>query len=150
VFQQLGASPRGKRCKAMEGLIEEGQEIIAEGGSPAVVDAALIGAAQKVEHYEMAGYGCVRTYARLLGYKQVANWLQKTLDEEGDADKQLTALADKVINVKAEQAEGEEEEGLLEKVQEAASSAVGAVGGLVKSATKSVTRAVSGNGKRSR
>jgi len=131
VFKQLDESPRGKRCQAMEGLVAEGQEILSEGGDPAVVDAALIAAAQRVEHYEMAGYGCVRTWAQLLDYKQIANWLQKTLDEEGDTDKELTGLAQRVVNRKAEMAEGEEEEGLLDKAQHMMSAAAHAVGELV-------------------
>ncbi|VTS00650.1 Uncharacterized protein OS=Pirellula staleyi (strain ATCC 27377 / DSM 6068 / ICPB 4128) GN=Psta_0826 PE=4 SV=1: DUF892 [Gemmata massiliana] len=93
----------------MEGLIEEGKEIMQEDGAPAVVDAALIAAAQRVEHYEMAGYGCVRTFANLLGYEGAAALLQETLDEEGGADKKLTELAETVINVGAE--DGGEEEG---------------------------------------
>jgi ferritin-like metal-binding protein YciE len=99
IFEELEVSPKGKKCKAMEGLIEEGKEIIEEKGAPAVVDAALIAAAQRVEHYEMAGYGCVRTFANLLGYEQAAALLQETLDEEGEADKKLTELAETVINV---------------------------------------------------
>ena len=114
VFNQVGASPRGKKCKGMEGLIEEGKEVIKEEGSPAVLDAAIIGAAQRVEHYEMAGYGCVRTYAERLGYTEAARLLQQTLDEEAEADKTLTALAESVINVEAEEAgdgDGEQEPG---------------------------------------
>jgi ferritin-like metal-binding protein YciE len=106
IFTKLGVSPKGKKCKAMEGLIEEGKEVMEEHGEPSVIDAALIGAAQRVEHYEMAGYGCVRTFANLLGYEQAAKLLQKTLDEEGEADKALTELAETVINV---QAQGEPE-----------------------------------------
>lgn len=102
IFDKLDASPRGKKCKAMEGLIEEGKEIMDEDAEPSVLDAALIGAAQRVEHYEIAGYGCVRTYARLLGDEQSANLLQQTLDEEGETDKKLTQLAESVINVHAE------------------------------------------------
>jgi ferritin-like metal-binding protein YciE len=105
VFEELGASPRGKKCKAMEGLIEEGQEIIDEDADPSVKDAALISAAQKVEHYEMAGYGCVRTYANLLNHKRAATLLQQTLDEEGETDKTLTKLAEQ-INVSAEEPNG--------------------------------------------
>ena len=85
----------------MQALIEEGEDIIGEDAEPEVRDAGLIAAAQRVEHYEMAGYGCVRTYAELLGYKQAAKTLQKTLDEEGATDKKLTELARR-INVKAE------------------------------------------------
>lgn len=90
VFAELGVSPKGKKCKAMEGLIEEGKEVIEEDGNPAVIDAALIACAQRVEHYEIAGYGCVRTYANLLGFSKAAGLLQETLDEEGEADKTLT------------------------------------------------------------
>ncbi|MHB0958576.1 MAG: ferritin-like domain-containing protein [Pirellulaceae bacterium] len=101
IFQELDASPKGKTCKAMAGLLEEGQEVIAEDADPSVKDAALIAAAQRVEHYEMAGYGCVRTYARLLGYDEAADLLQETLDEEGSTDKKLTQLAETAINVDA-------------------------------------------------
>jgi ferritin-like metal-binding protein YciE len=101
VCAQIKVSPGGKTCKAMEALIEEGDDIINEDAEPEVRDAALIAAAQRVEHYEMAGYGCVRTYAKLLGYKQAEKILQKTLNEEGATDKKLTQLAER-INVKAE------------------------------------------------
>lgn len=101
IFEKLGTSPKGKKCKAMEGLIEEGKETISEDGDPSIKDAALIAAAQRVEHYEMAGYGCARTYARLLGHDDAADLLQETLDEEGSADKKLTKLAETVINIKA-------------------------------------------------
>jgi ferritin-like metal-binding protein YciE len=101
IFEKLGTSPKGKKCKAMEGLIEEGKETISEDADPSIKDAALIAAAQRVEHYEMAGYGCARTYARLLGHDDAADLLQETLDEEGSADKKLTKLAETVINIKA-------------------------------------------------
>jgi ferritin-like metal-binding protein YciE len=101
IFKTLDASPKGKTCKAMEGLIEEGIELMEEDAEPTVMDAGLIAAAQRVEHYEMAGYGCVRTFARLLGYKEAAGLLQETLDEEGAADKKLTTLAQTVIDVEA-------------------------------------------------
>jgi ferritin-like metal-binding protein YciE len=110
IFEGLEVSPKGKKCKAMEGLVEEGKEIMGEDGDPAVIDAALIAAAQRVEHYEMAGYGCVRTFANLLGYGDAAALLQETLDEEGEADKKLTELAETVINVEAEEADDEAEE----------------------------------------
>jgi len=105
VFEELGVSARGKKCKAMEGLIEEGQEVIDEEADPHVKDAALIAAAQRVEHYEIAGYGCVRTYANLLNHKKAATLLQQTLDEEGETDKSLTKLAEQ-INVSAEEPNG--------------------------------------------
>lgn len=103
VFDSLGEKPKGKVCKAMKGLVEEGKEMMEEGEEPEVTDAAIIAASQRIEHYEMAGYGCVRTYAHVLGNKQIAGILQKTLDEEGEADKKLTALAESVINVQAVQ-----------------------------------------------
>jgi ferritin-like metal-binding protein YciE len=101
IFKSLDVSPKGKTCKAMEGLLKEGKEVMAEEADPTVMDAALIAAAQRVEHYEMAGYGCVRTFARLLGEDEAADLLQATLDEEGAADKKLTKLAETVINVEA-------------------------------------------------
>src|SRR5690349_5017982 len=100
VFKSLDESPKGKKCKAMEGLVEESAEWIEEDAAPDVMDAGLIAAAQRVEHYEMAGYGCVRTYAQLLGETKAAKLLQKTLEEEGAADKKLTQLAER-INVDA-------------------------------------------------
>jgi ferritin-like metal-binding protein YciE len=109
IFERLQASPKGKKCKAMEGLIEEGKEVMDEDAVPAVMDAALIAAAQRVEHYEMAGYGCVRTFARLLGYTDAADLLQQTLDEEAEADKALIHLAETTINIKADEQNGEEE-----------------------------------------
>lgn len=105
IFDAMDASPKGKKCKAMEGLVEEGAEVIKEKMEPEVKDAALIAAAQRVEHYEMAGYGCVRTYAQLLGNDKAAKLLQQTLDEEGDTDKALTKLAE-TINVEAEEPNG--------------------------------------------
>lgn len=114
IFEELGKNPKGKKCKAMEGLIEEGKEILEEDAEPSVRDAALITAAQKVEHYEMAGYGCARTFANLLGMEDAARLLQETLDEEGEADKKLTELAESIINIVAaegdEDAEDEDEE----------------------------------------
>ena len=109
IFRELGESPRGKKCVGMEGLIEEAKELIKEKPDPDVLDAGLIAKAQHVEHYEMAGYGTVRTYARLLGYERQAQLLQETLDEEGETDKLLTQLAGS-INIEAEQAGEDEEE----------------------------------------
>jgi ferritin-like metal-binding protein YciE len=103
VFKALGEKARGKKCHAMEGLIEEGKELMQEDVEPEVLDAGLIGAAQKVEHYEIAGYGTARTYAQLLGNEQAARLLQETLDEEGNTDKKLTALAESLINIEAAQ-----------------------------------------------
>src|SRR5882672_7260938 len=103
IFEELDESPKGKKCKAMEGLIEEGKELMEEDAQPAVMDAGLIGAAQKVEHYEIAGYGTVRTYAQMLGNDQAARLLQQTLEEEGNTDKKLNALAMQCINLEAAQ-----------------------------------------------
>ena len=101
IFKDLGESPKGKKCVGMEGLIKEAQELIREKPDPEVLDAGLISKAQHVEHYEIAGYGTVRTYARQLGYDQQAELLQQTLDEEGETDKLLTQLAERSINVEA-------------------------------------------------
>ncbi|MCO5297551.1 MAG: ferritin-like domain-containing protein [Fimbriimonadaceae bacterium] len=101
VFEELGEDPKGKHCKAMEGLIKEGSEMIAEKADPDVKDAGLIAAAQRVEHYEMAGYGCVRTYAKHLGLSKIQRTLQTTLDEEGATDKHLTDIAVGEINREA-------------------------------------------------
>jgi ferritin-like metal-binding protein YciE len=103
IFKQLDVSPKGKKCKAMVGLIEEGKELIDMDGDDHVKDAGLIAAAQRVEHYEMAGYGTVRTYAQLLGLEEAANLLQETLDEEKAADDKLNELAQN-INVEAHSA----------------------------------------------
>jgi len=103
IFEKLGKRAGGKTCKAMQGLIEEGKELMEEDAEPEVLDAGLIAAAQRVEHYEIAGYGTVRAYAKLLGNNDAARLLQKTLDEEGDTDKKLTQLAESTINVQAEQ-----------------------------------------------
>lgn len=95
------SSDRPPKCKGMEGLIKEGEEMIEEEADDEVRDAGLISAAQRVEHYEIAGYGCARTYANLLGDKKGAEVLQTTLDEEGETDKKLTKLAESVINLEA-------------------------------------------------
>lgn len=107
IFSDLGMAPQGENCEAMQGIIKEGDQVINAQGDPNVKDAALITAAQRVEHYEIAGYGSVRTYAKELGYNDAADLLQKTLDEEGKTDSMLTKLAEgglfsKGINEKAE------------------------------------------------
>jgi len=102
ICQELGVSPRGEKCVGMEALIEEGSELIKENPDPEVLDAGLISKAQHVEHYEIAGYGTVRTYARQLGFENQADLLQQTLDEEGKTDHLLTELAEAGINVEAE------------------------------------------------
>jgi ferritin-like metal-binding protein YciE len=98
IFAELEKKATGKKCKGMEGLIEEGKEMMEEEADPAVMDAALIAAAQRVEHYEIAAYGCVRNYAELLGYTSAARLLQQSLDEEEAADKKLSQLAEGGIN----------------------------------------------------
>jgi ferritin-like metal-binding protein YciE len=98
IFDALGEKPTGKKCVAMAGLIKEGDELIKEGLEPDVLDAALIGAAQKVEHYEMAGYGTARTWAKRLGEQEACQLLQQTLEEEAATDEKLTKLAEPRIN----------------------------------------------------
>lgn len=101
IFGKLETPPTGKKCKGVAGLIAEGEELMKEDADPDVRDAGLIAAAQKVEHYEMAGYGTARTYARLLGEQEAAKLLQQTLEEEGETDHKLTALAERKINKQA-------------------------------------------------
>jgi ferritin-like metal-binding protein YciE len=103
IFEELGESPKGKKCHGMEGLLEEGKELMDEDAEPEVMDAGLISAAQRVEHYEIAAYGTVKKYAELLGMSNAAKLLDETLTEEKDTDQKLTGLAGK-INVQAERA----------------------------------------------
>jgi ferritin-like metal-binding protein YciE len=107
IFRNLGEKPTGKKCKGMQGLVEEGKEMLEEQEGEAL-DAGLISAAQRVEHYEIAAYGCVRTYANLLEENDAAELLEQTLTEEKETDQKLTQLAEK-INVEAEEEEGERE-----------------------------------------
>jgi ferritin-like metal-binding protein YciE len=109
IFERLDETPKGKTCQAMKGLVEEGSEILEEDGEESVLDAGIIAAAQKVEHYEIASYGTVRTFAQLLGEDEAAEVLQETLNEEGEADKLLTQLAQDMVNPEAllEDAEAE-------------------------------------------
>jgi ferritin-like metal-binding protein YciE len=97
VMESMGETPKRRTCKAMVGLLEEAQELMDEDGPPSVKDAGLIAAAQKVEHYEMATYGCLRTWAELLGEADAAKTLQGTLEEEGKADKLLTQVAEGLV-----------------------------------------------------
>lgn len=101
IFQQLNESPKGKTCHGMKGLIEEGSEILKEDGEDSVLDAGIIVAAQKVEHYEIASYGSVRTFANLLGKDDAAGLLQSTLDEESETNEILNRLAETVVNPEA-------------------------------------------------
>jgi ferritin-like metal-binding protein YciE len=99
----LEGSPRGKKCAAMEGLVTEGTEVLDEDGAPDVKDAALIGAAQRVEHYEIAAYGTARAHAQQLGYANAARLLEQTLHEESAANDKLTQIAEEAVNVSAAQ-----------------------------------------------
>lgn len=101
IFKLMDMEPRSKRCKGMEGIIEEGKEALEEDFVPAVMDAALVASSQRVEHYEMAGYGTLRTFAEMLGHTEAAKLLQETLQEEEDTDKLLTVLAKSHINQQA-------------------------------------------------
>lgn len=105
IFRSLGEKPTGKKCVGMEGVLKEGSELIREKPDKEVLDAGLIAAAQHVEHYEMAGYGTVRTWARLLGHDDHEALLQQTLDEERDTDEALTSMAESSINVEATEPE---------------------------------------------
>jgi ferritin-like metal-binding protein YciE len=96
IFEGMGEKAKGQKCKGMEGLIKEGSEVIEEDMAEGVKDAALIAAAQRIEHYEIAGYGCVRTYANLLGDSEAANLLEKTLEEEKEADQLLGGIAEEI------------------------------------------------------
>lgn len=98
VFGLLDMEPKGKPCKGMKGIIDEGKEVLEEDFTPAVMDAALVSSAQRVEHYEIAGYGTLRTFAQMLGHKEIAQILNETLQEEGETDKLLTMLATSHIN----------------------------------------------------
>jgi len=102
VFQMMGEKATRKTCKAMKGLIEEGSEVIKENAAPEVKDAALIAAGNRVEHYEMAAYGTVRTFADQLGFSDAARLLQQTLDEEAAADQKLTQIAETRVNPQAQ------------------------------------------------
>lgn len=101
VFEHLGLKARAKKCVAIEGLIEEAKELMDLDAEPDVLDAGLIAAAQKVEHYEIASYGTLRTWAEHLGHQEIAELLQETLDEEKETDQKLTQLAESMVNVEA-------------------------------------------------
>jgi ferritin-like metal-binding protein YciE len=103
IFKQIKEKSKGKTCEGMKGLLKEGEERIKEGGEPEVVDAGLISAAQRVEHYEIAAYGSARTYAELLNETEVANLLSQTLEEEKSANQKLTTIS-KTVNRQAEAA----------------------------------------------
>ena len=98
IADELGIDLKGHKCRGMEGIIQEGQELLDSKAEANVLDAALIGAAQRVEHYEIAGYGTARTFARRLRHERAADLLQRTLDEEGTTDHRLTAIAEGMVN----------------------------------------------------
>jgi ferritin-like metal-binding protein YciE len=101
VFEALGEKAKGKKCEAMAGLVKEGDEIVSGTDETAVRDAGLIAGAQKVEHYEIAGYGSARTHAQLLGHDKIASLLEKTLGEEKEADTKLNQIAQSIVNEEA-------------------------------------------------
>ena len=106
IFEELGEKPTGKKCVGMEGLVKEGSELISEDFPEPVLDAGIIGTAQRVEHYEIAAYGTVRSFAEVLGESEQVSLLEETLNEEKEADKKLTQISE---NVNSEAAEAEEE-----------------------------------------
>jgi ferritin-like metal-binding protein YciE len=111
VFRELDMPVRGKHCPGMEGLLEEGKELLGKNeGSPAAIDAALIAAGQKVEHYEISAYGSARAFAELLGHERVAELLEATLDEESETNETLTRIAEESVNPEALKANGSETE----------------------------------------
>jgi len=97
VFQLLGVPAKAKTCAGMKGLIEEGEEVMGEDATETLMDAAIIGAAQRVEHYEIAAYGTARTFAEQLGNEEAAQLLQETLDEEKEADEKLTEISEQLL-----------------------------------------------------
>jgi ferritin-like metal-binding protein YciE len=135
IFKELDESPRGKKCHGMEGLLEEGKELIAEKPEPDVLDAGLISKAQHVEHYEIAGYGTVRTWAQQLGFDRQAELLQQTLDEEGEADKTLSQLAETSVNIEAADETDEDSSGETE-VAVATSTEMGSRGRRTKTSSR--------------
>jgi ferritin-like metal-binding protein YciE len=104
IFDALGESPKGMKCKGLEGIIDEGEDMMDKDSPAAVGDAALISSAQKVEHYEISAYGSARTFARRLGFEDHVRLLQETLEEEAATDKKLTMLAESYINEEARSA----------------------------------------------
>jgi ferritin-like metal-binding protein YciE len=107
IFEMLEEKPTGKKCLGMEGLVKEGAETMSEDYEGALMDAAIIGAAQRVEHYEIAGYGTVRAFAELLGENEHVSLLEQTLEEEKETDDKLTQLAEQINSLAGQ---GEEEE----------------------------------------
>ncbi len=110
IFDSLAAASKGKKCKAMEGLIEETNELLEEDIADSVLDAAIIAACQRIEHYEIATYGTLATFAKLLGREEDTDLLGQSLDEEKETDEMLTDIAESTINIGANESESEEEE----------------------------------------
>jgi ferritin-like metal-binding protein YciE len=110
IFEELGKNPARKKCEGLVGILEEGKEILEQDGDSRVKDAAIIAAAQRAEHYEIAVYGTLRTWSEILGYDEAAKILEQTLEEEKEADKLLTEIASNINPEAAEEEEGEEEE----------------------------------------
>jgi ferritin-like metal-binding protein YciE len=115
IFEMLGTSPKGKKCKGMEGLLEEGAEMLEEDGDPSVKDAGIIAAAQRVEHYEIAAYGSTLAFATLMGHSEIAELLETTLNEEKETDELLSTIAEEEVNVAAPGMEAEDMEGAEEE-----------------------------------
>lgn len=115
VFEELGLMAKTKKCPAMDSILDEGKEMMEESAEPAVRDAGLIAVAQKVEHYEIASYGCLKTYAQLLGYEKAVELLEKTLEEEKATDQKLSKIAESHINIEAAGRSGKE--GVKEEVE---------------------------------
>lgn len=101
IFESLGEDPEGETCKGMKGLLEEGSEMLEKDGDASVIDAGIIAAAQRVEHYEISGYGTARTYAERLGHDDAVELIDETLDEESAANEKLTKIAESTVNPKA-------------------------------------------------
>jgi ferritin-like metal-binding protein YciE len=136
-LKQLGEEADGKTCEAMEGLLKEGQELMSSADAGALLDAMLITAAQKVEHYEIATYGTVRTYAQVLGERGVARLLDQTLREEKAADKKLTTIAEGGVNTRASK-EWQEQSSMVESGTDMLQKSAHWVGSTVGSAVKAV------------
>jgi ferritin-like metal-binding protein YciE len=121
-FEHLGIPAKGKKCKGMQNLIAEGEDMIGDAEEDAVRDAVMIAAAQKVEHYEIAAYGTARTWANMLGQDDVASLLEQTLEEEKETDLKLTELAEGFVNQAAAEEGGEEEEARPSRIVRRSSS----------------------------
>jgi len=145
VFEQLDMPARGKKCVGMQNLIKEGQEMMSEADDEDTLDALMIAAAQKIEHYEIASYGTLRVWANLLGESDAAALLEETLDEEKETDQRLTSIAESLVNRKAADSEDEEEEEAAQPKQKA--QARGRQGATMTGRQQAADRAQSGRGR---